>query len=117
VLKGLLQSPQLTPAWRESTLLWLANVEISLGNLTGAQQLLEQAEHSDDRFPQFHWMWGMLYQRQGLLPQALAEYEKEFEITGDELARQRAASVERLIQSRSAGRSLTNQPSTGIGIR
>ena len=121
VLKGLLQSPQLTPAWRESTLLWLANVEISLGNLTGAQQLLEQAEHSDGRFPQLHWMWGMLYQRQDLLPQAQAEYEKEFEITGDEQARQRAASVERLIQSRSAGRSLTgqptNQPSTEIGSR
>ena|SRR5208283_1862017 len=117
VLKGLLQSPQLTPPWRESTLLWSANVEISLGNLTGAQQLLEQAEHSNDRFPQLHWMWGMLYQRQDLLPQALAEYGKEFEITGDELARQRAASVERLIQSRSAGRSLTNQSATGIGNR
>ena len=85
--------------------------------MTGAQQLLEQAEHSNDRFPQLHWMWGMLYQRQDLLLQALAEYEKEFEITGDELARQRAASVETLIQSRSAGRSLTNQPSTRIGIR
>jgi hypothetical protein len=117
VLKGLLQSPQLTPAWRESTLLWSANVEISLGNLTGAQQLLEQAEHSNDRFPQLHLMWGMLYQRQDLLPQALAEYGKEFEITGDELARLRAESVETLIQSRSAGRSLTNQPATGIGIR
>jgi tetratricopeptide (TPR) repeat protein len=117
VLKGVLQSPQLTSDRRESTLLWLANVEISMGNLTGAQHLLEQAEHSDDRFPQLHWMWGMLYQRQGLLPQALAEYEKEFEITGDELARQRTASVKRLIQSGSAGRSLTNQPSTAIGIR
>jgi hypothetical protein len=125
VLKGLLQSPQLTPAWRESMLLWLANVEISLGNLPAAQQLLEQAEHSDDRFPQLHWMWGMLYQRQDLLPQALAEYKKEFEITGDELAQQRAASVETLIQSRSAGRSFTgqstgqptDQPSTGMGVR
>jgi thioredoxin-like negative regulator of GroEL len=121
VLKDLLQSPQLTPAWRESMLLWLVNVEISLGNLTAAQQLLEQAEHSDDRFPQLHWMWGMLYQRQDLLPQAQAEYEKEFEITGDEQARQRAAFVDRLIQSRSAGRSSTgqptNQPSTEIGSR
>jgi protein O-mannosyl-transferase len=105
VLKGLSQSPHLTPAGRESALLWLANVEISLGNLTTAQQALEQAEHGDDRFPQLHWMWGMLYQRQGVLPQALAEYEKEFEITGDEGARQRAATVERLIQSGSAGRS------------
>lgn len=105
VLKGLLESPQLTPAWRESMLLWLANVEMSLGNLTEAQQVLEQAEHSDDRFPQLHSMWGMLYQRQGLLPQALTEFEKEFEITGDEDARRRAASVQRLIQSSSAGRS------------
>ena len=117
VLKGVLQSPQLTPAWRRSMLLWLANTEIGLGNLTGAQQLLEQAERSDDRFPQLHFIWGMLYQRQDLLPQALAEYEKEFEITRDQLARQRAASVETLIQSRSAGRSLTEQPSTAIGIR
>jgi len=121
VLKGVLQSPQLTPAWRKSMLLWLANTEIGLGKLTGAQQLLEQAERSDDRFPQLHFIWGMLYQRQGLLPQAQAEYEKEFEITGDEQARQRAASVERLIQSRSAGRSFTgqptNQPSTEIGSR
>jgi Tfp pilus assembly protein PilF len=105
VLKGLLQSPQMTPAWRESMLLWLANVEISLGKLTGAQQILQQAEHTNDRFPQLHWMWGMLYQQQGALPQALAEYKKEFEITGDQLARQRAASVEKLIQSRAPGRS------------
>jgi protein O-mannosyl-transferase len=105
VLKSLLQSPNLTPAWRESMLLWLANVEIGLGNLTSAQQILEQAEHSNDRFPQLHWMWGMLYQQQGALTQARAEYKKEFEITGDEQARQRAASMEKLIQSRSAGRS------------
>lgn len=103
VLKGVLESQQLIPAWRESMLLWLANDEISMGNLTVAQQVLEQAAYSNDRFPQLHWMWGMLYQRQGLLPQALAEYQKEFEITGDELARQRAASVEMLIQSPSVG--------------
>src|ERR1022692_3967665 len=93
VLKGVLQSPQLTPAWRRSMLLWLANTEIGFGNLTGAQQLLEQAERSDDRFPQLHFIWGMLYQRQDLLPQALAEYEKEFEITRDQLARQQSASA------------------------
>lgn len=108
VLKGLLQSPQLTPAWQESTLLWLANVEIALGKLTDAEHLLEEAEQSDDRFPQVHWMRGMVYQRQGLLAQAQAEYEKEFEITGDEQARQRAAAVEKLMQSGSERRSLTN---------
>lgn len=121
VLKDLLQAPQLTPAWRESMLLWLANVEIGSGKLTGAEQVLEEAAQSDDRFPQLHYMWGMLYQRQGLLSQAQAEYEKEFEITGDEQARQRAASVQKLIESHSADRFLTgqpaSQPSTRIGVR
>jgi len=104
VMKGLLQSPQLNPNRRGPTLVSLANVEIILGNLNDAQQLLEQVEHSDDGFPQIHWTWGVLYQRQGLLPQALAEFEKEFEISGDELARQRSASVARLIQAQSAKR-------------
>jgi Tfp pilus assembly protein PilF len=107
VLNDLLQTPKLNPRRRESTLLSLANVEISLGNLTYAQQLLERVKQSDDRFPQLHWAWGVLYQRQGMLSQALAEYKKEFEITGDELAQQRSASVAKLIYSQSAAGSST----------
>jgi len=105
VLNGLLQTPGLKPRSREMTLLSLANVQISLGNLDYAQQLLQQVEQSDDRFPELHWAWGVLYQKRGLLPSALAEYEKEVEITGDELARQRSATVARLIYSRSASHS------------
>jgi len=105
VLNNLLQSPRLNPRRRTSTLLSLANAEISLGNLNYAQQLLEQVGQIDDRFPELHWAWGVLYQREGLFPQALAEYQKEFEITGDELAQRRSASVARLIHSQSAGRS------------
>jgi protein O-mannosyl-transferase len=102
VLKGLLQSPQLNSNRRESTMVSLANVEIGLGNLNDAQQLLNKVDRSNDTSPQLHWTQGMLYQRQGQLPQALAEYEKEFEITGDELARQQSVSVERIIQAQSA---------------
>lgn len=105
VLNGLLQTPGLQPRWRETTLLSLANLQISLGNLDYAQQLLQQVEQSDDRFPELHWAWGVLYQKRGLLPDALAEYEKEVEITGDELALRRSATVARLIYSRSARRS------------
>src|SRR5579871_871550 len=117
VLKEVLQSPHMTPAWRQSMLLWLANVEISVGNLSAAQRVLEEAEHNDDRFPQLHWMWGMLYQRQGQDSQALAEYKKEFEITGNEQARQRAASMEKLMQSHAAGRSLPDESSKPIDAR
>jgi hypothetical protein len=48
---------------------------------------------------------GMLYQKEGLLPQALSEYEKEFEITGDPLAQKRSATVARLIYTQSGAHS------------
>lgn len=102
VLNGLLQTPDLNPRRRKATLLSLANVQIAMGNLDYAQQLLWQVEQTDDRFPELHWAWGVLYQKQGLLPQAFAEYEKEFQITGDALAQQRSVTVARLIYSQSA---------------
>jgi len=105
VLKNLLQTAELAPTRRKLTLVSLANVEIGMGNLNYAQQLLELVEASDDTLPGLHWAWAMLYQKQGLLPQAVAEYEKEFEITGDELSQQRSESLVRLIYSQSAQRS------------
>jgi protein O-mannosyl-transferase len=106
VLKELLETRDLTPRRREAALLSLANVEIGLGNLDSAQQLLQQVDRSDDAFPELHWALGVVYQKQGLLPQALAEYEKEVDTTGDELARQRSAALAKLIYSQSAGRAL-----------
>jgi tetratricopeptide (TPR) repeat protein len=93
---------------RKATLLSLANVQIGLGSLDEAQQLLQQVEQRDDKFPELHWAWGVLYQKQNLLPQALAEYQEEFEITGDELARQRSATVAKLLYSQSAMHSSTD---------
>jgi protein O-mannosyl-transferase len=103
LLKRLLQNSDTETPQRLGILLSLANVEISLGNMDYAKHLLAEVEQSDKTFPELHWALGELYQRQGLLPQALAEYEKEFEITGDEMAHQRAFSVANLIQPRSAG--------------
>ncbi len=101
VLNRLLQAPSLNPHRRKAALLSLANVEIALGNLDYAQQLLVQVSQGDDRFPELHWAYGMLYQKQGLLPQALAEYQKEVEITGDELAQRRSTTLARMIYSQS----------------
>jgi protein O-mannosyl-transferase len=102
VLNGLLQTPNLAPRRRNSTLLSLANVQIALGKLDYAQLLLQQVEQNDDSFPELHWALGVLYQKQGLLPQALAAYQKEVEITGDALAQQRSAQLVRLIYSQSS---------------
>ncbi len=68
----------------------LANVEISLGNLDSAQQLLQQVERSNTNFPELHWALGILYHRQGHIPQAQAEFEKEYQLTGDEAAQRQS---------------------------
>ncbi len=101
VLNELLQTPDLNPRRQRAALLSLANVEIALGNFDSAQQLLEQVSQTDDRFPELHWAYGVLYQQEGLLPQALAEYQKEVEITGDELAQRRSATLAKTIYSQS----------------
>jgi protein O-mannosyl-transferase len=97
VLHGLLQTPNLPVRRRNTALLSLANIEIALGQLDEAQRLLGQVEQSDKNFPELHWALGLLYQKQGLLPQALAAYQKEVEITGDVLSQQRSAQVARML--------------------
>lgn len=102
VLTEFLKAEHLVPRRRKAALLSLANVEIGLGNLDYAQQLLDQVEKSDDSYPELHWALGVLDQKRGLLPQAMVEYQKEVDVTGDELARQRSAAISRLIYSQSA---------------
>jgi len=105
VLTTLLQTPNLDAKRRTAALLSLGNVEIALDNLDDAQRLLHQVAQRDDRLPQLHWALGAVFEKKGLLPQAIAEYDKEYEITGDETAQQRSALVTRRMQS--AGESST----------
>jgi hypothetical protein len=109
VLTGLLQSPNLSEQRTNTTLLSLANLEIGMGELDQAQQHLQQIERRNDRLPQLHWAWGVLYEKQGLLPQALAAYQKEVQISGDELAQQRSDQVARLIYAHPGGRGRAKQ--------
>jgi Gpi18-like mannosyltransferase len=73
----------------------LANVEISLGKLDSAQRLLQQVEQSDVNFPELHWALGILYQRQGQIPLAQAQFEKEYHLSGDEAAQRKAVTLAR----------------------
>ena len=104
VLDQLLQAPTLDPKRRNVALLSLGNVEIALGNLDDARQLLQRVERSEDKLPQLHWALGVVFEQQGLLPQAIAEYDKEYAITGDRQSQQRSAIVAERIASQSAGR-------------
>lgn len=116
VLDQMLQNPELETKRKNAALLSLANIEISLGKLEYGQQLLQRVQESDPRFPELHWALGVLFQRQGLLAQAQAEYEKEFEITGDELAEKQSLTVAKM-RMRSLRSSLVEHPSETRSIK
>ncbi len=78
----------------------LANVEISLGKLEAALQLLQQVEQADANFPELHWALGVLYQRQGQIPLAQAQFEEEYQLTGDKEAQRKSAMLSRRMLSR-----------------
>jgi tetratricopeptide (TPR) repeat protein len=83
----------------------LANVEISLGRLDSGQRLLQQVEQADANFPELHWALGVLYQRQGQIPLAQAQFEKEYQLTGDQAAQRQSIMLSKrmLSQTPSAG--------------
>src|ERR1017187_4951608 len=116
VLNQMLQNPGLDTRKKNGTTVSLANVEISLGKLESGQQLLQRVQESDPRFPELHWALGVLFQLEGLLAQAQAEYDKEFEITGDELAEKQSLTVAKM-RMRSLRSSLLEHPSETRSIK
>ncbi len=91
ILNRLLLKTGLSANMQTSIRLSLANVEIGMGNLGSAQQLLQQVEQRDPNFPELHWGFGVLYHKQGRIQLAEAEFEKEYRLTGDEEAQRQSA--------------------------
>ena len=91
ILNRLLLKTGLDANMQTSIRLSLANVEIGLGNLDSAQQLLQQVEQADPNFPELHWGLGVLYHKQGRIQLAEAEFEKEYRLTGDQEAQRQSA--------------------------
>jgi tetratricopeptide (TPR) repeat protein len=99
VLKRLASRSDFDLHRRNTVRLSLANVEITLGRLDYAEQLLQQTEEADPSFPELHWAFGVLYQREGHLRQAQGEYQKEYQLTGDEAAQRQSAILSRQLAS------------------
>jgi protein O-mannosyl-transferase len=102
VLTRLLRDPNLQSSRKNSTLVSLATVEISLQRLDFGQEILQQVAQSDPRTPLLHWTTGVLLQKEGFLVRAQAEYQKEFEITGDQAAKDQSEIIAKRISLRSA---------------
>lgn len=90
ILERLLLRTDLDARRQISVRLSLANVEIALGNLDSAQQLLQQVEQADPNFPELHWALGVLYKKQGQIRIAQSAFRKEYQLTGDPEAREQS---------------------------
>jgi protein O-mannosyl-transferase len=99
ILTGLVSRKDLDAGRQNRIRLSLANVEIALGKLDDAKLLLQEVEQADANFPELHWALGVLYQKQGQLPLAQAEYEEEYRLTGDQSAQRQAIILSRRIYS------------------
>lgn len=100
ILNRLMLRKDFDASRQNGILLSLANVEISLGRLDSAQQLLQQVEQADANFPELHWALGVLYQRQGQIPLAQAQFEKEYQLTGDQAAQRQSIMLSKRMLSR-----------------
>jgi tetratricopeptide (TPR) repeat protein len=91
ILNRLMLRTDLDSSLQTSIRLSQANVELGLGKLDSAQQLLQQVEQADANFPELHWALGVLYDKQGNIPLAQTQFEKEYQLTGDLEAQQQSA--------------------------
>jgi Tfp pilus assembly protein PilF len=102
ILNRLMARTDLGASRQNRVLLSLASVEISLGKLDSAQRLLQRVEQADANFPELHWGLGTLYQRQGQMGLAQAEFEKEYQLTGDEMAHRQSILLSKGMLSRTS---------------
>jgi protein O-mannosyl-transferase len=98
LFRKVVDSPELASR-RKPVLLALADTEISLGNLSDAMEVLERLQGLDAKFPALHRTLGIVFQREGRITEAQAEYHKEFQVSGDMQAERQAIALEQVLSS------------------
>ncbi|HEU0049545.1 MAG TPA: tetratricopeptide repeat protein, partial [Nitrososphaera sp.] len=78
---------------REILLLALGQTEMRLGRFLESENTLNRLSQMDSAFPGLHNTFGNLYQLEGKLGVASAEFMKEFELTGDFRSKKQAIAL------------------------
>jgi predicted Zn-dependent protease len=73
-----------------------------LGHWSHAEEVLGELRKEDDSKPGLHEALGDVYQAEGKIPEAQAEYAREFQVSRDPGARQKALDLARVLRSRPA---------------
>ena len=96
LLRQVSGSPELESK-RKAILLTLADTKVSLGNLSGADGVLQELNQLDPKFPALHRTLGIVFQREGRITEAQAEYHREFQVSGDMQAEQQAIALKQAL--------------------
>ncbi len=99
LFEELSRSPQPDSTRMKKILLTLADVEITLGKLPEATQALQRLNLLDSVFPGLHRTLGIVFQQQGQIPEAQAEYAKEYQTSGDLEAKRQAMALADFMRS------------------
>jgi Flp pilus assembly protein TadD len=98
LLRQVSRSPELESK-RKAILLTLADTKVSLGNLSGADGVLQELNQLDPKFPALHRTLAIVFQREGRLTEAQAEYHREFQVSGDMQAEQQAIALKQALSA------------------
>ena len=96
LFRRVMNSPELQSK-RKPILLALADTEITLGSFSSAQEVLQNLEQIDARFPALHRTLGILFQKEGRVQEAELEYHTEFQVSGDMQAEQQAIALKQAL--------------------
>lgn len=96
---------------KEMVLLALGQTEINLKKLSNAETALVQLENADDTYPGLHRTMGVMYLMERRIPNAQAEFAREFQVSGDPASEHEAVELGNLMRG-SAGAATPSR--TGI---
>jgi len=97
-LEELAHSNEIRGNHRATVLLALGQSEIRLNHLPHAEEILKQLKSENESFPGAHDTLGAVYEAEGKIPEAQSEYAREFQISGNQVSRQKALVLARVMR-------------------
>jgi hypothetical protein len=97
-LEQLARLRDLAEGQRATVLLALGQTEMRLNYLARSEEVLKQLESQNESYRGLHDTLGALYQTEGKIAEAQHEYEREFEVSGSLLSRQKALRLAQVIR-------------------
>ena len=100
-LQQVVYNPRLPSEQRWELMVALGQTDIELGHFSAAETVLNRLRSENETYPNLHLTLAELYRREGRIPDAQSEYAREFQVSGNAMAEQKAADLARQMRSNS----------------